>query len=53
MQQPVAGLFRSRCRKTDINIGTVTIVAYPGDGAIHPGIGGIGADCGRITITDA
>ena len=24
-----------------------------GDGAIQPGIGGIGADCGRITITDA
>ena len=37
----------------DINISTVTIVAYPGDGAIQPGIGGIGADCGRITITDA
>lgn len=37
----------------DINISTVTIVAYPGNGAIQPGIGGIGADCGRITITDA
>ena len=37
----------------DINISTVTLVAYPGDGAIQPGIGGIGTDCGRITITDA
>ncbi len=37
----------------DINISTVTIVAYPGNGATQPGIGGIGADCGRITITDA
>ena len=37
----------------DINISTVTIVAYAGDGAIQPGIGGMGANCGRITITDA
>ena len=37
----------------DINISTVTIVAYPGDGVIQPGIGGIGADCGRITIINA